>query len=264
MFPFFRRRRHSPSPPTPKKPPATLSAGVRIYAIGDIHGRADLLHTLHQRIEEHRQHHPSVDRQILVYLGDYIDRGPASREVLDTLITPHLPGMEIITLIGNHEAMLADFLKDPIPNANWLGFGGDATLASYGIFPDTKRPTQEWIAEAAGTLMTKMPLAHLEFLAALTTRFDLDDYLFVHAGIDPERPLDDQDPRDLIWIRSRFFDHSGPFEKVIVHGHSILEQPELLPHRIGIDTGAYYSGRLTCLVLEGERREILQTRRSST
>jgi diadenosine tetraphosphatase ApaH/serine/threonine PP2A family protein phosphatase len=240
--------------PTRPQSPARINApdDTRIYAIGDIHGRLDLLDKLHASIgiDAAAAHAP---RNLIVYLGDYIDRGLDSRGVLDRLISPPLQNFETVHLRGNHEAMMLEFLEDAGVGPKWMPIGGNATLLSYGV--DMRGGGRgadfELIQE---DLRAKLPPDHLAFLQSLVLRHVEGDYYFVHAGVRPGRPLANQTERDLIWIREPFLSSTEWHGKMVVHGHSIEWEPQVFENRIGIDTAAYASGRLTCLVLwKGER-----------
>lgn len=239
------------------RPRACVPPGCRVYAIGDIHGRADLLADLHRRIAEDAKDAKAAKR-IAVYLGDYVDRGQGSFEVIDTLLNAPLRGFESVHLKGNHEAMMLDFLAGS-PNPNWLFNGGDATLRSYGV------ETAWQIADAYGLerirdlLEESVPSTHLAFLRSLQLHTIVGDYLFVHAGIRPGLPLDQQRPADFMWIRDRFLASQDDFGMRVVHGHSITAKPEVRANRIGIDTGAFFSNRLTCAVLEDHDVRFLST-----
>ncbi len=233
--------------------PAALPPGMRVYAIGDIHGCADRLLALHARILADARARPPVARTVLVYLGDYVDRGPDSAGVLDRLLDPPpLPGAKVVTLLGNHEAMLLDACGPgghPGALTFWLDNGGAATLESYGLDPADK-PGPAGLAAA-------LPPEHLALLRSCPLRWAAGGYLFVHAGVRPDLPFDHQDGHDLIWIREPFLSFRGTLEAVVVHGHTPSRVPELRPHRIGIDTGACFGGALTALVLEGDRMGFL-------
>ncbi len=234
---------------------APLPPGLRIYAIGDIHGRADLLHHLHAEIAQDLERSP-VREVCLVYLGDYLDRGPGSAAVLDLLVHSPFPRAKRHFLKGNHEAMALAFLEDPTGAASWLQYGGRETLQSYGIDPGFPRGRRE-LVRLRDRFYRRLPKSHLALLERLNLSCEVGDFLFVHAGIDPDRPLSRQRENDLLWIREPFLSHPGPFERIVVHGHTPSPEPENLPFRINVDTGAFLSGRLTALVLEGENRRFL-------
>jgi len=237
---------------------AQVPTGHRAYVIGDIHARADLLTELLKKIAVDAEHAP-VNRH-LIYLGDYVDRGLQSRQVIDiTLATTTLASFTCITLMGNHEEYMVKFMEDPLSAAEWLRFGGDATLLSYGVAMEPGVATPEKILKASEALCNSVPSAHRQFLSDLQDQYVLGDYLFVHAGVAPDRRLDRQKPEDLRWIREPFVEHTELYEKVIVHGHTITKTPEFHANRISLDTGAYHSGRLTCLVLEGNEQRVIQT-----
>jgi serine/threonine protein phosphatase 1 len=237
----------------------TLPEGQLLYAVGDIHGRLDLLQGMLDLIEADARTRGAAARRTLVFLGDYVDRGPDSRGVVERLITDLPAGFDVHFLKGNHEAILLDFLDDPGRLDHWLMNGGDATMLSYGV--DTERlarldaPPDLWRQSFAEAL----PEAHLRFFKTLGLSVSFGDYLFVHAGVRPGVPLPAQSEADLIWIRGPFLNHAGPFGKVVVHGHTPEQEPVTRPNRIGIDTGAVFTGRLTALRLQGNAQEFLQT-----
>jgi serine/threonine protein phosphatase 1 len=231
-----------------------LSDGLRIYAVGDLHGRFDLLQAMATLIRRDLATAPSP-RSIEIFLGDYVDRGPRSREVVDWLIDTPPIANERICLMGNHEDMLLEALNEPGAAANWLYNGGDATLASYGI---NVRPYAAR-TNISGLLREHLPPKHRAFLEGLKRMADYNPYLFVHAGIRPGRRLAEQDPKDLVWIREPFLFSEADLGRVVVHGHTPVERPEVRPNRVNIDTGAFFSGCLTCLVLAGSTRRFLQT-----
>jgi|TARA_R110001606_G_scaffold64419_2_gene149541 serine/threonine protein phosphatase 1 len=235
---------------------AAMPEGQRAYVVGDIHGREDLLTPLLGKIDEEESRRTSADTH-LIFLGDYVDRGPMSSQVIDKLLNLDGSNKKIITLKGNHEASMLSFLQDPVKGKRWLHYGGDATLRSYGVDLKLAEVTEEDIRKAARALKKTLPDSHLQFLGTLETSHTLGDYFFAHAGIDPSRSLENQKETDLLWIRDTFLCHEGLFDKVVVHGHSIIPEPEIRENRIGIDTGAFYSNVLTCLVLEGNTQEIL-------
>jgi len=228
---------------------------ARVYAVGDVHGRADLLCALNQMIHEDAYAH-QAPRNVVVYLGDYIDRGAQSREVLDTLIESPLPGFEHVHLLGNHEDSLLRFMEDTSVGPAWLAYGGGATLMSYGIrMPASERD----LFRVQEELHRHLPESHLRFLRSCAYTHTEGDYFFVHAGVKPGVPLDAQVPDSLLWIRDEFLDSHADFGKIVVHGHTISDQPDVRRNRIGIDTGGFASNRLTCLVLAGEHWSFLQT-----
>jgi serine/threonine protein phosphatase 1 len=238
---------------------AAVPPGRRVYAVGDIHGRADLLDRLTRLIAEDAAAHPEA-APLLVYLGDYVDRGAQSREVLDRLIEGPPPGFEAVHLLGNHELAMLRFLDDVAIGPTWFAYGGMATLLSFGI-----RVTASALEGGAGLqalqarLRARLSTPQLAFLRSLELTHVEGDYLFVHAGIRPGVPLDRQSPDDLLQIREEFLRSPLDHGKVVVHGHTVTAEPEIRANRIGIDTGAYATGRLSCLVLEGNRRAFLHT-----
>lgn len=253
----FLSRRLSPAKSEPQ--PARVPDGSRIYAIGDIHGRYDLLLSLQQRIVSDAQAYPEM-RRVVIYLGDYIDRGPNNREVLDQLIDNPLPGFESIHLMGNHEQSLLSFLREPETFGEWLLYGGLATLNSYGVQAAACNDKNA-LERAADELEASLPEPHKSFLSSLETYRVFGDYLFVHAGIRPGVAIEQQHPRDMLWIRDEFLRYQKPHSHTIVHGHHIVDEPDIRPNRIGIDTGAFATGCLTCIILDGESRSFLDTRR---
>jgi serine/threonine protein phosphatase 1 len=227
---------------------ARLPDGLRIYAIGDIHGRADLLESLLLQIDEDCRLHPSR-RPIVVFIGDYIDRGPASREVLDLLLG-YERTRETIFLRGNHETFVHRFLSKPAVLDEWRLYGGLETLVSYGLKPSINPNAREG-ARLAKELAMSMTKQHIEFLESLNLSFSCGDFLFVHAGIRPGVPLRKQREEDLLWIREEFLSCEQRFEKFVVHGHTPVDATDIRSNRINIDTGAFATGRLTCIVIEG-------------
>jgi serine/threonine protein phosphatase 1 len=238
---------------------AKVPDGVRVYAVGDIHGRVDLLDRLHTMIREDAADVRPGFEKVVVYLGDYLDRGLYSRELLDLFLDDPLEGFESVHLRGNHDQCFLDFLVDPEKEASWLRFGGDATVYSYGVrIPDDMMPDMRMV-HIRDRLLATVPQRHLAFLANLELTRVIGDFLFVHAGINPERPLSQQTPEDLMWIRKAFLESKRDFGKVVVHGHSVTSVPEVRQNRIGIDTGACYNNNLTCVVLEGANKRFLST-----
>ncbi len=241
-----------------KKPPLIRAApdGVSVYAIGDVHGRLDVMDTLLAAI---RLDTPAERRPILVMLGDYVDRGPASRGVLQRLTElEEDPGLETRFIRGNHEDTLLRFLEEPTLGPTWCGFGGAETLQSYGVVaPLMNDDAPAWEA-ARQSFAAALPPAHLRLLQALEPSVEYGDYFFTHAGVRPGAELVDQDPYDLMWIREEFLRGSATFSKTIVHGHTPEEDAFVSDRRIGVDTGAYATGKLTAIVLEGLERRLIR------
>jgi serine/threonine protein phosphatase 1 len=244
MFRLFTSR------PKPMRRLAEVPRGLRVYAIGDVHGRLDLLLQVHEKIIEDARGRAHPEHRV-IYLGDYIDRGPSSRDVIETLRSVRPGGLPVTQLLGNHEAMLLRFLEDFTVGPEWLNYGGLATLMSYGVNPKGDGSVTQDLQAVQRALFERLPEAHRQFLVNLPTHVEVGDYFFTHAGVRPGIPLDQQKDSDLIWIRDEFLRSSVFHGKVVVHGHSYKTEPEVLANRIGIDTGAYATGRLTCLVLEG-------------
>lgn len=236
---------------------SSLPAGQRVYAIGDIHGRLDLLDDLLLRIERDDGARPPADTT-LVFLGDLVDRGPESAGVVQRLA--HLAEIRPRTrfLLGNHEeVMLSAVAGDERALKLFCRIGGRETLLSYGVSPDDyERLGYEEVHERLTALV---PQAHLAFFGGFENMIVVGDYAFVHAGVRPGVAFDQQRTEDLRWIRNPFLDHRGMLEKIVVHGHTIRTEVETMPHRIGIDTGGYATGRLTALGLDGVERWLLQT-----
>jgi serine/threonine protein phosphatase 1 len=219
---------------------------TRIYAIGDIHGRADLLYDMVERIDDDLCRRP-IERAVEVYLGDYIDRGNDSKAVIDILCR-RLVHRTAICLRGNHEAILEDFLQGADVLQSWIRLGGLDTLTSYGV--PIKPSAQLVPARLHRAFCESLPRTHVLFLQCLRNAYRCGDYLFVHAGIRPGVPLEHQVQDDLIWIREEFLQSTMNHGCTVVHGHTPVDHPQVLSNRINIDTGAVFTGRLTCLVLE--------------
>ena len=234
-----------------------LPDGLRIYAIGDVHGRFDLLQELYAAIRLDVATRPPK-QSVEIFLGDYVDRGPQSREVVDWLIRSEPACDERICLMGNHEDMLLGALRDVDGAEAWLFNGGVETLLSYG---GTSRNALlgMTVGRARDAFAAVFPESHRAFVADLPHMTAFGGYAFVHAGLDPARPIREQDPFDLLWIREPFLTSAADFGFIVVHGHTPAAAPEVRPNRINIDTGAFFTGRLTCLVLEGERRRFIGT-----
>lgn len=237
----------NPKQTTPS--PVGLPENHRLYCIGDIHGRLDLLQEAHRKIANDVLGFDGV--KILVYLGDYVDRSLHSKQVVDCLLENNFPDFETVFLLGNHEQVLLQFLsnKDPLIAHEWFRFGGLSTLASYGV---TVRgvPTSKDLERLRVEFREKMPVAHLTFFERLILNYEIGGYFFVHAGVRPKVKLHRQSPEDMLWIREEFLNNDLFHGRVIVHGHSISDEPEVRHNRIGLDTGAYASGKLTCAVFE--------------
>jgi serine/threonine protein phosphatase 1 len=230
-----------------------------VYAIGDIHGRLDLLARMHAWIAADAAT-STAGRRVLVYVGDYVDRGPHSSGVIDLLIDQPLPGFEIVHLLGNHEDAMLRFPDDVSVGPTWLTYGGVETLVSYEIdLRSTDWSDERMLRRLQGEVRRRVPRRHVEFMRGMKLTHVEGDYLFVHAGIRPGIPLGLQKREDLLWIRSDFLDSEEDHGKVVVHGHTITDKPEVRLNRIGIDTGAFFSDRLTCLVLEGASQSFFRT-----
>jgi serine/threonine protein phosphatase 1 len=236
--------------------------GHRAYAIGDVHGCLDLLNRLLARIEAEIAHGPKRKTSI-IFLGDLIDRGEASSQVVERLRTYSPPGASAHFIMGNHEEVLlrliageAELLK------SWLRFGGAETLRSYGIDPATLAGLpDEAITER---LRQSIPPEHIDFLTSFADSISFGGYLFVHAGIRPGIDLSEQSQTDLRWIREPFLGDTGDRGFIVVHGHTISNEVEMTANRIGIDTGAYCTGTLSALAVEGPKRWLIQTSRTET
>ena len=216
-----------------------------VYAIGDIHGRVDLLDTLIRKIISDKEGDPSGRQMFIIFLGDYIDRGDQSRETVDYLIKlQEAAGDKMHFLMGNHEAALLDFLDGKGSGENWLDFGGRQTVASYGLNPPAASPTADELDRLRRQLHPRIA-PHLGFFRNLKLTWQSGDYFFCHAGVHPATALDAQSPRPLLFGNANFLSDKGQITAKVVHGHYDAPEPVTQPHRICIDTGAYYSGRLT-------------------
>lgn len=254
MFGSFLRRTKS------SRAPASVPDGAVVWAIGDVHGRSDLLQPLLEAVvEDLRTVKPA--RPVVVMLGDYVDRGEDSRGAIDLLCRlADSEDIETHFLRGNHEDRFEAFLTEPELGPAWSEYGGREALRSYGVtVPVLRNEPEGWI-EASAQLNAALPERHRRFLAQQASSFEIGDYFFAHAGARPGIALNDQSANDLMWIRSDFLNARGAFEKVVVHGHTPEEAVHSDARRIGIDTGAYATGVLTGLRLEGSRREVCQTR----
>jgi serine/threonine protein phosphatase 1 len=240
---------------------ATTPKGLRLYAIGDIHGCDEMLADVHRRIAADLTTRPTPDHRI-IHIGDYVDRGPDSAGVVARLVRLQAENPRMQFLRGNHDERLLAFLDDPSVGDIYLtdNIGGPATLRSYGVAPNRFRVFGRGFAAQSAELAERMPAEHRAFLEGLETTLRFGDFLFVHAGIRPGVPLAEQDPQDLIWIREEFLFDGRDHGFVVVHGHTIADAPEIRPNRINIDTGAVFGGPLTCLVLEGTEHRFLDER----
>ena len=235
----------------------SVPEGQRIYAIGDIHGRLDLLENLLAAIE-YDDASRSAAATTTIFLGDLVDRGPESAGVVERLRQFARSGVATRFLMGNHEEVFLSALRGDLRALRLLiRIGGRETLFSYGISQDQYRNLD--FEDLASLLKEKVPAEHVEFLSSFERWVEIGDYLFVHAGLRPGIALVDQAPSDLRWIRDDFLRHRESFGKLVIHGHSITEGVDVRANRIGIDTGAYSSGRLTAIGLEMDSRWFLST-----
>lgn len=234
--------------------------GERVYAIGDIHGRLDLLHEILIKVEAHDASLPAPRSRHIILLGDLVDRGQDSKSVLNYVYDVSRRTDSFVTLRGNHEQVMLQALDgEPGVLRPWLRMGGDETLRSFGIEPDAYQSDGEVIAEAKRAI----PAHLLDWLRELPLTARSGDYFFCHAGVRPGVPLRRQAPIDLLWIREEFLQSDESYGAVIVHGHSVYNSVEMHANRIGIDTGAYRTGVLTALYLEGSARKTFSTQRLS-
>jgi serine/threonine protein phosphatase 1 len=241
------------SPPLPIT--RRVPEGTRVYCVGDLHGRDDLLRQMAERVQADLQAR-SLDQVVTIFLGDYIDRGLGSMRVVDQLARREWP-TPMITLAGNHEHLLMAFLEDERVLEAWRGLGGLETLHSYGVNVAPAVVGRDFRAVQAA-FETRLPESHRHFLKALKVSKTIGDYFFCHAGIRPGVPLDNQARDDLLTIREPFISSKAEHGKLVVHGHTPSVAPEIHPNRIGIDTAAYATGHLTCLVLEVDERRFLR------
>ena len=236
--------------------PATISAGRRVYAIGDVHGCNDLLGRLLALIEDDdRQRGPA--RTTTIFLGDLVDRGPDSAGVIDRLLRLAESGRDVRFLAGNHEEIFLGAVEgEPKALRLFSRIGGRETTISYGVDPSAYDLMD--YDDLAKALADAVPQAHIDFVTGFEDLIEIGEYVFVHAGVRPDVPLDQQRRRDLRWIRDPFLDYPRALPRMIVHGHTISDDLDVQAHRIGIDTGAYETGRLTALGLEGADRWTLE------
>lgn len=243
MFAFFKKKKN-------KKPIYRLPEGLRVYAVGDIHGRADLLRPLHDAIAQDADNAGTEIKNCVVYLGDYLDRGPYVRETIDELLSGIPKGFRAEYLMGNHEALFLAFLNDPSLLAFWLEMGGETTLLSYHVQAPASGFSKKRAADIREAVVAAMPESHLAFLENLKPYVHMGNAVFVHAGIRPGIPLAQQSPGDLFWMHSAFKDNPADNGMRVVHGHTITAEVKENSGHIGVDTGAYTTGILSCVVLE--------------
>lgn len=252
LIPFRQRRQANIS-----TAPSSIGEDVRVYAIGDIHGRLDLFDRLIERIAQDEAERASLPR-LLVLLGDLIDRGPQSAQMIDRAMALARSDEDVRFLKGNHEELFIAAARGSVQSAGFFRrIGGVETLASYGLAPALSAAMDD--DAIARWMLAHVPREHVDFADDFEDMLAIGDYLFVHAGIRPRVPLEAQLPADLRWIRGDFLMHRGDHGRVVIHGHSITPDVDEQPNRIGIDTGAWRSGRLTAIGLEGTERWFLQT-----
>lgn len=255
---WFSRRQSNPVP-EPRRRRIDLGSNppsYPIYVIGDVHGCINELRNAEARIAADIE---ATERDgLVILLGDYIDRGPSSRHVLEHLVRPSELGLKRLPLCGNHDDVFSRFLREPDLYAEWLGLGGDQTLISYGIDLHHLNARQRGRSAKLSELLTEaVPVSHRQFLFDLPISLKIGDMFFVHAGIRPGIPLDAQDDEDLLWIREPFLTLGPQLPLLVIHGHTPSPEPDIGPSRIGIDTGAFYTGRLTVLKMDDGQASIL-------
>jgi serine/threonine protein phosphatase 1 len=253
--------RPSPSRPVQAPRPKTNST---VYAIGDIHGRLDLFEALLARIRQDVAQAAEPEPPTLILLGDLIDRGPDSKGCVDRAIALEGEGWCVAhALKGNHEEAILLFLEDHDVGPNWSQYGGDTTLKSYGVEISSAAYGRGW-AGVRDSFLPNFPASHLDFMQRMKLWLEVDDYLFVHAGVRPGAPIEKQTATDLMWIRQDFLAVENPYPgKVVVHGHTPTREAQLRRWRIGIDTGAYATGLLTAIKLKGYERTLIQVSEAS-
>ena len=231
---------------------------MNIFAIGDIHGCLKQLVTLQDKIFNYPQYNKEED--LLLYLGDYIDRGPSPKDVIDHILQLQTKGVKSVFLMGNHEQFMIDYLFNKTNNlSNWIMNGADQTFKSYDIevaefikdgFEDNN------IDKLRDIFLSKLTKENVYFFKNLKLTYIMGDYLFVHAGINPEKSLSEQNKMDFLWSRSdQFFDKNFEFEKIIVHGHSPEKEVVNFPYRINVDTGSFFSGKLSCVCVNDKNKK---------
>lgn len=243
-------------------PDVLLPEGLCVYAVGDVHGETAALRSCLSRIAaDFQPYRDKGGRGLLVFLGDYVDRGPDSRGVLEMLSELKAGaferyGFQCRFLLGNHERAMLDCLAGDDP-AGWLAYGGRETLASYGIACSAALQDAPRRRALLVELAQRLPSRHLAFLNELELCLDLGGYFFVHAGVRPGRPLEGQVEEDLLWIREPFLSSAANHGKVVVHGHTVVDEPSDYGNRIAVDAGAYATGLLRAAVLRGESRDFI-------
>ena len=231
--------------------------GLRIYAIGDIHGCVKELRSLLALIDKDLKRN-TVEAYRLIFLGDYVDRGPKNKDVIRELIKLDKSERDTVFLRGNHDEKFANFLSDPLDTGeSFMRWGGATTIKDYGV----SFRKGEGYRSISSKLEKKVPNTHQQFIARLEYYHVEGDYFFAHAGVNPLVDLEAQEPYDLMWIRAPFMQHEEPYDKVIVHGHTPVEKPDIKLNRIAVDTRCYQTGKLTALVLEKDTQRFLQTRK---
>lgn len=244
------------SDPTLERP-FSAPPGILLFAVGDIHGQADPLRRLLAKCETYARHKPGNDVRY-IFVGDYVDRGLAVRDVFEQLIAFNKTH-DCVFLRGNHDQMLLDFLADPeATGPGWMDLGGRETLAGYGVKVPPGWGKRDW-TQVGSAFRDAFPHEHYELIAQSRLRHEEGDFLFVHAGVNPNRPLDKQDDYDLMWIRDDFLRSSQPLPKMVVHGHTPTHGPVYTNNRIGIDTGAYLTGVLTAVAIRASEFAFLST-----
>lgn len=258
---LFRKSSVPPPSPEPARIRRAGPQGQVVWAIGDVHGCVDLLDGLLRALAADAS--DDARPRVLVMLGDYVDRGPDSRGVIDRLVeVAETPGVQAHFIRGNHEDKLLEFLDDPMAGPTWCEYGGDAALRSWGLSPPAIRHRKEGWTNLAEDFRHKVTPRQRRFLEELVPSVTLGGYFFCHAGALPGTPLEEQSERDLMWIRGRFLNGDRPFDRVVVHGHTPTEDPHVDHRRIGVDTGAYATGVLTALRLDGSEERFIQAVRA--
>lgn len=232
----------------------TIPAGQRVYAIGDVHGRLDLFEALIEAVE-YDDSEAGTAATTIILLGDLVDRGPDSAGVVRRARHWQMK-RDVRILCGNHEEMFLKSFENADMMRHFMRHGGKETILSYGV--ERKALGACSVEDAQELMVRTVPPEERAYISSFENIITIGDYIFVHAGIDPELPIDAQRVQDLRWIREPFLSHSEPYDAVVVHGHTIRDDPEDKGNRIGIDTGAYASGKLTALVLEGSRRRYIE------